>query len=115
MLCLDEAVLTLARLYREDVFALPADDNFNRANRHSAYRQYVLWMYENSELAKEKSFPSCVDWKIRINYPEPTGQYVGFLLGKLAWTDLDILNIERRTYLDGLPINVPIFCIYILN
>ena len=42
MLCLDEAVLALARLYREDVLALPADDNFNRANRHSEIKKHVL-------------------------------------------------------------------------
>nr|XP_022297957.1 P2X purinoceptor 7-like isoform X1 [Crassostrea virginica] len=84
VLCLDEAVLALARLYREDVLALPADDNFNRANRHSAYRQYVLWTYGKLGAGQRKVIPSCVVWKIRTKYPEPTGQYVGFLPGRLA-------------------------------
>ena len=111
MLCLDEAVLALARLYREDVFSLPADDNFNRANRHSAYRQYVLWMYEKlgADQRKVISKLCCLENQnqlSRTNRP---------VCGRLAWTDLDILNIERKAYLDGLPINVPILCIYKLN
>ena len=40
---LDEAVLALARLYRQDILAIPEDEDRNRANRHTAYRQFVLW------------------------------------------------------------------------
>lgn len=37
-----EAVLAIARLYRKDVLALSADENYNRANRHVAYGQFIL-------------------------------------------------------------------------
>lgn len=65
VLCLDEAVLALARLYREDVLALPADENYNRANRHAAYRQFILWTYGKLGAGQRKVIPSCVVWKIR--------------------------------------------------
>ncbi|XP_034313987.2 P2X purinoceptor 7-like [Magallana gigas] len=84
VLCLDEAVLALARLYREDVLALPADENYNRANRHAAYRQFILWTYGKLGAGQRKVIPSCVVWKIRDKYPEPSGQYVGFHPGRLA-------------------------------
>nr|XP_019930452.2 uncharacterized protein LOC105347225 [Crassostrea gigas] len=43
VLNLNEAVLALARLYRQDILAMPEDIDRNRANRHTAYRQFVLW------------------------------------------------------------------------
>jgi hypothetical protein len=43
VLILNEAVLALARLYRRDVLAQPEDEGRNKVNRHTAYRQFVLW------------------------------------------------------------------------
>lgn len=43
ILILNEAVLALARLYRQDILAQPEDGDRNKANRHTAYRQFVLW------------------------------------------------------------------------
>lgn len=84
MLVLDEAVLSLARLYREDVLALPADPDNNRGNRHAGYRQYVLWTYGKLGAGERKVIPSCCVWKIRDKFPEPSGQYVGFVPGQLG-------------------------------
>ncbi|XP_061170877.1 uncharacterized protein LOC133180348 [Saccostrea echinata] len=84
VLCLDEAVLALARLYREDVLALPTDEDYNRANRQSAYRQYILWTYGKLGTGNRKVIPSCITWRIRDKYPEASGQYVGFIPGRLA-------------------------------
>lgn len=39
MLVLDEAVLSISQRYREDVLAVPRDQDVNRGYRHSAYRQ----------------------------------------------------------------------------
>jgi len=32
-------------MYRQNVLAVPGDDDFNRGNRHAAYRQYILWQH----------------------------------------------------------------------
>lgn len=45
MLVLDEAVLSIAQRYWEDVLAVPRDQDVNRGYRHSAYRQFILWHY----------------------------------------------------------------------
>ncbi|XP_070205933.1 uncharacterized protein [Littorina saxatilis] len=47
VLILDEAVLSLARKYRQDMIRADdeADDN-NRANRHAAYRQFIFEQYK---------------------------------------------------------------------
>ena len=37
-------LLEVARRYREDMFSLQPDDDFNKCNRHTAYRQYVFYM-----------------------------------------------------------------------
>lgn len=45
MLVLDEAVLSIAQRYWEDVLAVSRDQDVNRGYRHSAYRQFILWHY----------------------------------------------------------------------
>lgn len=42
LLVLDELVLQMAQLYRQDVLALPVDDDYNKGKRHAAYRQFIL-------------------------------------------------------------------------
>lgn len=42
VLVLDEAVLTLGRMYRRDILVFDDDADLNRANRHQGYRQYIL-------------------------------------------------------------------------
>lgn len=37
-----EAIFAIPRLYRKDVLALSADENYNRTNRHAAYGQFIL-------------------------------------------------------------------------
>ena len=37
-------LLEVARRYREDMFSLQPDNDFNKCNHHAAYRQYVLYM-----------------------------------------------------------------------
>ncbi|XP_069139074.1 P2X purinoceptor 7-like [Argopecten irradians] len=84
VLVMDDAVLALARLYREDVFALPGDVDLNRANRHTAYRQYVLWQFGRLGAGIRKVVPSCAVWKIRDKFPNAFGQYTGFKPSRLA-------------------------------
>lgn len=52
----------------------------NRLWRHIAYKQFVYWMNSWNPLGKFRRIviPSCVVKTIRIAFPEPSGQYVGF-------------------------------------
>ena len=43
LLILDDLVLQVAQMYRQDVLALPQDEDYNKGKRHAAYRQYILW------------------------------------------------------------------------
>jgi hypothetical protein len=39
---LDEAVLGVARMFREELVVMPHDEDYNRSNKYAAYRQYTV-------------------------------------------------------------------------
>ena len=43
LLVLDELVMHVAEMYRQDVLALPHDEDYNKGKRFAAYRQFRLW------------------------------------------------------------------------
>lgn len=80
---LDELVLEVAVRCRNDALAEPRDIDYNRAHRHTAYRQYVMWMHGHLRAGNRKVIPCCCVWHIRDGYPVPSGQYVGHIEGIL--------------------------------
>ena len=48
---LDDLVLVVARKYRQDILTAAPDADFNRGNRHAAYRLWVQEIAESFQVA----------------------------------------------------------------
>ena len=82
---LDQMVLHLQQVYRNDIFALHAEDNdnINKAFRHASYRQFILWQFGRLIAGDRHVIPSCVLCRIRQTYPSELGVYTGYRPGRL--------------------------------
>nr|XP_034316166.1 uncharacterized protein LOC105320755 [Crassostrea gigas] len=81
---LDPLVLEVAMRYRNDMLAQPQDLDYSRCHRHTAYRQYILWLHGYLGVGNRQVIPSGCVWAIRDRYPDPSGQYVGFVQGRFG-------------------------------
>ncbi|XP_036438126.1 uncharacterized protein LOC118815846 isoform X2 [Colossoma macropomum] len=72
--CLDDELL---RQDTEVQVAQTADDL--KAYRNAAYGRFVTWKYGPLGPGIRVPVPSCCVWRIRDKYPDPHGQYTGFI------------------------------------
>lgn len=84
LLILDELVLQIAQMYRQDVLAHPQDVDYNKSIRHAGYRQFILWHHGRLGVGVRRVIPSCCVWAIRDKFPDQFGQYRGFVPSRLG-------------------------------
>ncbi|XP_063049117.1 uncharacterized protein LOC134443131 [Engraulis encrasicolus] len=79
---LDQGGLSLARVLWNDLRVL-VEEEHDRENtrqfRHAAYRQYIAWTRGTLGAGRRVVIPSCCVWAIRDRFPDPDGQYRGFV------------------------------------
>lgn len=83
MLVLDEGVLAIARMYRRDILVFDDEADQKKANRHQAYRQYILWSFGRLSAGDRRVIPSCCVWAIRDKFPDPFSQYTGYVPSRI--------------------------------
>lgn len=76
----DDLVLLLARRYTEDIMTSVPDEFLNIGNRHSAYKQFILWHHDHLGARKCREFCNCCVWK----FPDAFSLYRGFIGGRLG-------------------------------
>ena len=76
---LDEGILALGRAMRNDMLAINDAETYSKANRHQGYRQYILLEHGKLGEGDRRVIPSCAVWAIRDTFPDPFGQYKGFV------------------------------------
>ena len=76
---LTEHNLELAMQNNADFFNYPFDPSNNGCWRYTAYRQYILWVWGKLGRRNRKVIPSCIVRKIRDRFPDPNGNYTGFM------------------------------------
>ena len=76
--CLDRENIQTAIRNLADTFVF-APMYENKAMRHAAYRQYVMWQHARLGSGRRLVTPSCYVWAVRNLYSPPTGVYTGFI------------------------------------
>lgn len=81
LVILDPFTLHLQQRFRNDIFARDArtQEDVNKSSRHAAYRQFILWIYGRLHRKDRRVVPSCCVKVIRDRYPDPEGNYKGFI------------------------------------
>ncbi|XP_071947387.1 P2X purinoceptor 7-like [Antedon mediterranea] len=77
---LDEMQLAFSRAMLRDFRQLTdlEPEEANKSNRHHAYRLFVYWRHQRLMKGDRRIIPSCCVWRIRNEFPSPTGVYRGF-------------------------------------
>ena len=61
----------------------------NRAYRLNAYRNFICWVYGKLGRGNRKVVPSCFVNSIHKEFPDPNGNYTGFLEGTEDHSEYD--------------------------
>ena len=82
-------MLKLNDSFQQDIFGFPQDVDQNRGFHHAAYRSFVLWRHRRLGAGNCLVVPSCCVVAIRQKFPDPFGNYTGYIHQE----DLDIVEI----------------------
>ena len=80
----EPSTLSLQNSYRDDIYVFGDEEDYNKALRHAAYRQFTLWWYQYLGANNRRVVPSCCVWKIRDKFPSFSQVYTGFRPDRLA-------------------------------